>query len=54
MARVARLSAERGTVEVVALAGARAELCLLAGVRPGEAGLDEALGAGVLRVQGDA
>ena len=56
LSRTARLTAEaRDSLEVVALAGPRAELSLVSSVAPGsEAGLDEALGAGVLQLQGDA
>ena len=56
LARTARLTDDaRDGLEVVALAGPRAELSLVAAVAPGsEAGLDEALGAGVLQLQGDA
>ena len=56
LSRTARLTDDaRDGLEVVALAGPRAELSLVAAVAPGsEAGLDEALGAGVLQLQGDA
>ncbi len=55
LSRTARLSAAaREVLDVVALAGPRAELSLAAVVSPGsEAALDEALGAGVLQLQGD-
>ena len=56
LSRTARLSPEaREALEVVALAGPRAEMALVAAVAPGsEVALDEALGAGVLQVTGDA
>jgi DNA-binding CsgD family transcriptional regulator/tetratricopeptide (TPR) repeat protein len=55
LSRTARLSeTAREALDVVALAGPRAELSLAAAVSPGsEAALDEALGAGVLQLQGD-
>jgi DNA-binding CsgD family transcriptional regulator/tetratricopeptide (TPR) repeat protein len=55
LSRTARLSAPaREALDVVALAGPRAELSLADAVSPGsEAALDEALGAGVLQLQGD-
>ena len=55
LSRTARLSAPaREALDVVALAGPRAELSLAGAVSPGsEAALDEALGAGVLQLQGD-
>ena len=56
LSRTARLTDDaRDGLDVVALAGPRAEISLVAAVAPGsEAGLDEALGAGVLQLQGDA
>jgi DNA-binding CsgD family transcriptional regulator/tetratricopeptide (TPR) repeat protein len=56
LSRTARLSlAARESLDVVALAGPRAELALVTAVAPGsEPALDEALGAGVLQLQGDA
>ena len=55
LSRTARLSAAaRESLDVVALAGPRAELSVVTAVAPGsEAALDEALGAGVLQLQGD-
>ncbi len=55
LSRTARLSdAARESLDVVALGGPRAELALVTAVAPGcEAALDEALGAGVLQLQGD-
>ena len=54
LSRTARLTDHaRDGLEVVALAGPRAELSLVAAVAPGsEAGLDEALGAGVSSSRG--
>jgi DNA-binding CsgD family transcriptional regulator/tetratricopeptide (TPR) repeat protein len=55
LSRTARLSAPaRETLDVVALAGPRAELSLVTAVAPGsEAALDESLDSGVLQLQGD-
>ena len=55
LSRTARLSEKaRESLDVVALAGPRAELSLVTEVSPAsEAALDEALGAGVLQLQGD-
>jgi DNA-binding CsgD family transcriptional regulator/tetratricopeptide (TPR) repeat protein/type II secretory pathway predicted ATPase ExeA len=55
LSRTARLSEQaRDCLDVVALAGPRAELSLVTAVSPGsEAALDEALSSGVLQLQGD-
>ncbi len=56
LSRTSRMSpAAREALDVVALAGPRAELALVQWVAPGsEAALDQALAHGVLQVQGDA